>query len=416
MRVYVIDDKEEYVPIMLDKFAEGHAVPFEVFTDDCGIKKSLFDKGFIFNRFAMSMIVRQGLTHFYIKTANNLNFTEYLRHAEKMSRMVKDDSVLFIDYSEYKRKHGYIDKTLLSPLIPVNFELGGMRYPVFGGIPLASGTTDTGRPEWSDGAECGYRCARRGCCKVSDIFAAPARSPARNQHRKTDHSHQTGTPSRPLQRISARSRESGTSGNLLRETSDLVSHIEHYAESPVCEMKDLLEIRNVDSYVSVHSVNVCVFSVVLGIRLGLEPGILRQLAAGALLHDIGKFLISYAVINKQGDLTMDEYRLYCTHVAEGEEFARTLGCLPPHVCDIIGQHHERLDGSGYPLGLSGREITILSQIVTVADSYEALITSTPKRRGKSREETMSILRIDAEKKQALNRTVYHALNSILHDS
>lgn len=416
MRVYVIDDKEEYVPIMLDKFAEGHAVPFEVFTDDCGIKKSLFDKGFIFNRFAMSMIVRQGLTHFYIKTANNLNFTEYLRHAEKMSRMVKDDSVLFIDYSEYKRKHGYIDKTLLSPLIPVNFELGGMRYPVFGGIPLASGTLTQD--------------ALNGLMELNADIVVRGEDVAKYQtylQRLLDLRHETSTEKQIIHikqellrgLFSEYLHDRGNQElleNLLRETSDLVSHIEHYAESPVCEMKDLLEIRNVDSYVSVHSVNVCVFSVVLGIRLGLEPGILRQLAAGALLHDIGKFLISYAVINKQGDLTMDEYRLYCTHVAEGEEFARTLGCLPPHVCDIIGQHHERLDGSGYPLGLSGREITILSQIVTVADSYEALITSTPKRRGKSREETMSILRIDAEKKQALNRTVYHALNSILHDS
>jgi hypothetical protein len=135
---YLVEEIEPYIPISLDTLVVGHAVPFEVFTDDGELKKSLFDKGFIFNVFAKEIIHHQGLTQFYIKVANNLIFNEYLSHAEKLSRMVKDDSALFIDYSEYKREHTYIDKTLLSPLVDIDFQIGGMRYPIYGGIPLMS--------------------------------------------------------------------------------------------------------------------------------------------------------------------------------------------------------------------------------------------------------------------------------------
>lgn len=415
MKVYVIDGKEEYVPITLDRFAEGYAVPFEVYTDDGNLKKSLFDKGFVFNRFAMAMIVRQGLTRFYIRTASSLNFTEYLKHAEKMNRLVKDDTVLFIDYSEYKRQHGYIDKTLLSPLVPVTFELGGMRYPVFGGIPLVSGTLT--------------QQALDGLMELNaDIVVRGEDFPKYQTYlrRLLDAHEQTGTGKqfihikqellRGIFSIFLHDRgNQGLLETLINETYALVSLVEQFFLNNESELKDLLEIHNVDSYVSVHSVNVCVFSVVLGVRLGMETKQLRQLAVGALLHDIGKFLISYTVINKQGDLTMDEYRLYCTHVHEGAAFAATLSSLPPHVCEIIAQHHEHLDGSGYPNGLSAKEIGILSQIVSIADSYEALITSTPKRQGKTQEQTMDILRKDSEERLTLNRTVYRALNSILFE-
>lgn len=415
MRVYVIDGKEEYVPITLDKLADGLPVPFEVYTDDGPLKKSLFDKGFLFNAFARAMIVRQGLSRFYIRTASNLNFTEYLRHAEKMNRLVKDDTVLFFDYSEYKRKHGYIDKTLLSPLVSLDFGLGGMRYPIFGGIPLVCGTLTR---EILDGLmELNADIVVRGedfpryQAYLQRLLDAPSVTETELQLIRIRQELLRGLFSGFLHNRDDRA----LLKTLLQETFEFVDLVERFAQSPNGDMKNLLEIRNVDSYVSVHSVNVCLFSVALGIRLGMETKLLQQLAVGALLHDIGKFLISYAVINKQGDLTMDEYRLYCTHVAEGEQFARSLAVLPPHACEIIAQHHEYLDGSGYPLGRTGKEIGILSQIVTVADSYEALITSTPKRWGKTQEETMGILRKDAEEKLSINRTVYRALNSILQE-
>jgi putative nucleotidyltransferase with HDIG domain len=165
----------------------------------------------------------------------------------------------------------------------------------------------------------------------------------------------------------------------------------------------------------VHSLNVCIFSVALGVRVGMDEKMLFRLAVGALLHDIGKVLMSYSVINKQGDLSIDEYTHYCSHVVEGANLIKSLKGVPQHVYEIVLQHHERLDGSGYAQNLAAKDIDMLSQIVTVADSYEALITSTPKRKGLSQEKTMQILREDAEDKHKLNRTAFRALNSVLKE-
>jgi putative nucleotidyltransferase with HDIG domain len=411
----VVEDKEEYIPIALENLAPGHAVPFEVFTDDGDLRKSLFDKGFLYNAFAKILIRRQGLTHFYIRTASNLHFTEYLRHAEKMNRLVKDDSVLFSEYSEYKRKHGYIDKTLLWPMARIDFELGGMRYPVFGGIPLVSGNMT---PQVFDALmELNADIVVRGedFPKYESYLHRMAESPetplTAKQHIQVKQEILRCLFSKFLHNLE----DEAIYASLLKETLDMVRLISEFAHHPDYDLKELLEIRNVDSYVSVHSVNVCIFSTVLGVRLGMDAKMLAHLAVGALLHDIGKMKISYTVITKLGDLSMDEYMLYRTHVDEGVAAARNNHNLSRHIIDIISQHHERLDGSGYPGGLQAQQISLLSQIVTVIDSYEELITSTPKRKGKTQEEVMHILRKDAEVSQKLNRTVYRALNSILNE-
>jgi putative nucleotidyltransferase with HDIG domain len=412
---YLVEEIEPYIPISLDKLVEGHAVPFEVFTDDGELKKSLFDKGFIFNVFAKEIIHYQELTRFYIKIANNLNFNEYLIHGEKLSRMVKDDSVLFIDYSEYKRKHIYIDKTLLSPLVDINFQIGGMRYPIYGGIPLMSNHLSEQMLNVLTGLNADIVIKVEDEPKYEDYL-----------HRVIDAEHGLCPEKRlihikqellrcSLSKFLNSRTDDALFESLLQETYELVRLIMHFAQHPLYGLKDLVDIRNADSRVSVHSVNVCILSVALAVRVGMDEKTLFRLAVGALLHDIGKVLISYSVINKQGDLSMDEYTHYCSHVVEGADIIKGLKGVPQHVYEIVLQHHERLDGSGYTQNLAAKDIDMLSQIVTVADSYEALITSTPKRKGLSQEKTLQILKEDAEDKHKLNRTAFRALNSVLKE-
>ncbi len=415
MKTYVIEEKDELIAITLDKLAEGHRVPFEVFADDGELKKSLFDSGFLYNVFAKEMIYRQGLTRFYIKSANNLNFNQYLKHAEKLSRIVKDDNVLFSDYSEYKRKHGYIDKTLISPLTRLNFELGGMRYPVYGGIPIV------GNPLSVEAIDALLKLG-------ADVVIKGEDSPKYESylHGLMHAEKESGTELRSIQikqellrclfsKFLHNLNDGALFKCLMQETLNVVHMIQHFSEHPIFDLKDLFQIRNVDSYVSVHSVNVCIFSIALGVRLGMDEKSLFHLGAGSLLHDVGKVLISYEVINKQGDLSIDEYKHYCSHVVEGANFIEKLKDIPKHVYEIILQHHERLDGSGYMQKLMAKDIDMLSQIVTIADSYEALMTGTPKRKSMSQERTLQILRDDAEEKHKLNRTAYRALNSILKE-
>ena len=415
MKTYVVEEKEEYIPITLDKLAEGHAVPFEVFADDGELKKSLFDRGFLYNVFAREMIYRQGLTRFYIKSANNLNFNDYLRHAERLGRIVKDDSVMFADYSEYKRKHAYIDKILLSPLVPLGMEIGGMRYPVYGGIPIIGNplTVETIDGILNLGADIVIKGedAHRYEQYLQTLFQAEKDTATELCQIHIKQELLRCLFSRFLHNLGSEE----IFGELMQQTSEIVQMVRRFSQHPVLGLKDLFEIRNVDSYVSVHSVNVCIFSISLGVRLGMDEKALFRLGAGALLHDVGKMLISYEVVNKIGDLSIDEFKHYCNHVIEGVNCIERLPGVPKTICEIIRQHHERLDGSGYINNLTGKDINILSQIVTVADSYEELMTGTPKRKSKPQETTLRILREDAEVKNKLNRTAYRALNSILKE-
>jgi putative nucleotidyltransferase with HDIG domain len=126
-----------------------------------------------------------------------------------------------------------------------------------------------------------------------------------------------------------------------------------------------------DDYTHGHSLRVARLSSRLGRVLGLSEGRIRTLRVGALLHDLGKVAIPSEILTKRGLLTRDERQVIQRHPSEG---ARILGSLKGYdeVRDIVSCHHERLDGNGYPAGLSGRRIPFLARIVAVADTFDAI--------------------------------------------
>ncbi len=99
----------------------------------------------------------------------------------------------------------------------------------------------------------------------------------------------------------------------------------------------------------------------------------KQLIRGALLHDIGKAKIPLAILNKPGALTSEELAIVRTHATIGYEFLREQGGYEPELLEVVLRHHELLDGSGYPDGLAGEQITDLVRLVTICDIYAALI-------------------------------------------
>jgi putative nucleotidyltransferase with HDIG domain len=99
----------------------------------------------------------------------------------------------------------------------------------------------------------------------------------------------------------------------------------------------------------------------------------KHLIRGALLHDIGKAKIPLAILNKPSALTKQELALVRTHAAVGYEFLREQGGYEPELLEVVLRHHELLDGSGYPDGFAGAQITDLVRLVTICDIYAALI-------------------------------------------
>ena len=120
-----------------------------------------------------------------------------------------------------------------------------------------------------------------------------------------------------------------------------------------------------------HSVRVRDLSLILGRALNLSSSDLDDLARGTLLHDIGKISIPDAILLKPGELTKEEWGLMKTHAQAGYDIIKSSKLLAP-AAELILSHHEKIDGSGYPRGLTGKEICLGARIFSVIDAYDAM--------------------------------------------
>jgi excisionase family DNA binding protein len=120
-----------------------------------------------------------------------------------------------------------------------------------------------------------------------------------------------------------------------------------------------------------HASNVAFISEKIGQALGLTPMQRGKLKHAALLHDCGKFFIDEGVVNKLGQLSASEYEIVKTHVELGSQYILSIKPLAD-LAVIIGQHHERYDGTGYPCRLSGQQILIEARIIAVADAFSVM--------------------------------------------
>lgn len=146
-------------------------------------------------------------------------------------------------------------------------------------------------------------------------------------------------------------------------------------------MVNLVDIRTQDDYTFAHSVNVCILSVMTGISLHYNSLQLRDLAVGAILHDIGKTQIPVAILNKPKQLTAAEYELVQEHTSFGFEILRSFRDISLLSAHVALQHHERMNGQGYPRQLKNNDIHEYSRVVAAVDVYDALTADRPYRQG-----------------------------------
>lgn len=153
----------------------------------------------------------------------------------------------------------------------------------------------------------------------------------------------------------------------------------------------LTSLKQNSQYTSVHSVHVAILSLAFGMHLGMDRAALIRLGMGALLHDVGKVRIPEEILDKPGPLTPDEMKIVQRHAEDGYEFVAKSGGAPPEALQIIRLHHERCDGSGYPLGLSGDRIPLHVRIVAIADTYDAMTTDRPYRAAMDADRALQII-------------------------
>lgn len=137
-------------------------------------------------------------------------------------------------------------------------------------------------------------------------------------------------------------------------------------------LSNLSQIKSVDDYTFEHSVNVCILSLLAGIGLGYGMSQLKDLATGALLHDIGKLKVPAEILKKPQKLTPEEFEEIKKHTEYGYEILKNNKNISKVSAFIAYGHHERFDGTGYPLQLKGDNIHQYARIVAVADVYDAL--------------------------------------------
>jgi HD-GYP domain-containing protein (c-di-GMP phosphodiesterase class II) len=153
----------------------------------------------------------------------------------------------------------------------------------------------------------------------------------------------------------------------------------HYISQFQQELMHLaVEVEQKDGYTSEHCLRLQKLSYATGQKLTLEPYRLHRLNYGAYLHDLGKVRVPIEILQKPAKLTPEEWEVIKQHPTYGREMLSAtplgdIGC-------VVEQHHERLDGSGYPLALSKENILVESYIVAVADTYDAMTTDRPYRK------------------------------------
>lgn len=136
----------------------------------------------------------------------------------------------------------------------------------------------------------------------------------------------------------------------------------------------LTDICASDEYTFSHSVSTTVYSLLIAKQLGYSKQMMEKLAAGTMLHDIGKILLDKRVINKNGSLTPEEFEHVKLHTVLGYDALKKCINITELSRLISLYHHERMDGSGYPTGTPAGELHEFNRIVAVADTYDALIS------------------------------------------
>ncbi len=168
------------------------------------------------------------------------------------------------------------------------------------------------------------------------------------------------------------SRSMGGYRHLGRDFSAVIQSILDDLNSQELTMIMLMDMNSVDHYLYRHSLNVCIFTLILGAASGLSQDQLKVLGVGSLLHDIGKTQIPLKILLKPDKLDDNEFEQIKSHTEIGFKILKDEPDIPLLAAHCALQHHERLNGTGYPRGLKGSEIHEFAQWLGMADSYDAM--------------------------------------------
>lgn len=143
----------------------------------------------------------------------------------------------------------------------------------------------------------------------------------------------------------------------------------------------LARLKTADDYTFMHSVAVCALMIALARQLGLDDKQTREAGMAGLLHDLGKAVMPMDVLNKPGKLTDAEFATVKTHPEEGYKLLRQSKGVSEAILDVCLHHHEKVDGSGYPKGITGETLSLFAKMGAICDVYDAITSNRPYKTG-----------------------------------
>ncbi|MEW6116950.1 MAG: HD-GYP domain-containing protein [Nitrospirota bacterium] len=368
--------EEPDVPVPVEHLIVGTRLPCTIFCIDDGTTKPLFNRDMLFTGISLNMLKEKNITEVYIYMKDTPLFEQYLSKNKTLREpRDTDSSAAFKEYAFYKEQYHQIDSTLIIPGTKIHFSLSMLDK--FSFTPLIEASPDAP-------AEVGERIATvmgDMVIKKSDIPLYYEYLNALWQYTDsldTDRQKVKAVALKETAKIIVKDLiDDPRSGEKLKKIGPVVSGMIDSIMKNKDTIYDLLSLKGYDYYTYTHSVNVAALAISLGIAIGLKRAEVERLGIGAMLHDIGKSVISHEILHKQGKLDDREYRIIQSHVIEGERILRAHKEFPEEAFSAVLQHHEKLSGRGYPFRLSGKEITPFGRITAIADCYDALTTRRP---------------------------------------
>lgn len=168
------------------------------------------------------------------------------------------------------------------------------------------------------------------------------------------------------------------SGEHIQRSKEVISNLTNYLLDESKAFFTLMATSSFDYYTYTHSVNVAVFGIALAHRLNrYSREEIKTMGTGLIVHDVGKSLIDKRILNKPGSLNDEEWAIIKEHPLNGVKLLQESGKIGAESLTIVQNHHEKLDGSGYPHGLRGKKIRPFARIAALVDIFDALTTHRP---------------------------------------
>ncbi|HOZ46429.1 MAG TPA: HD domain-containing protein [Candidatus Hydrogenedentes bacterium] len=205
---------------------------------------------------------------------------------------------------------------------------------------------------------------------------------------------------------------SGKTVDAVRRAKEVIRCTVDALASDKVQLTHFLDVISFDYHIYTHSVNVATYSVALAQQVGYsDAATLRELAYGAVFHDVGKRRIDPSILTSKHKLTSEQWEIVMCHPRWGYDLLRDTGVLGEVALDIVLHHHEKLHGGGYPDNLQGKQISPFVRIVTIADVFDAQTTARTFQGARSSFEALTVMR--REMAQDLDPELFRAFVKLM---